>query len=197
VNRRMGSRGDRRIRSEGAGIDMNDFGRHSWVFGDLTALGSVIASVDREALDAYALGEESCGLLVGPASEPQRIDGIIPMVNRASALHKLDPVAYPRTGRSYFDVDSLKFEVARRRGESAGRPVKVLYHSHVDAGAYFSATDAEVARMGHTEPPWDLAYLVTSVVGGRIAGRALYIWDARKRDFVESHLEVIEEVPGL
>ena len=27
-------------------------------------------------------------------------------------------------------------------GESSGRPIKVIYHSHCDAGAYFSAEDA-------------------------------------------------------
>ena len=38
---------------------------------------------------------------------------------------------------------------ARRR--PTGDPVKVLYHSHLDAGAYFSPTDAAVMSMG--EPP--------------------------------------------
>ncbi|MGA2449391.1 MAG: Mov34/MPN/PAD-1 family protein [Polyangiaceae bacterium] len=176
---------------------MRDSTQHSWVLGDLVACSSVIESVDREGLNAYARGEESCGLLVGPASEPRRLDGFVPMVNRATALHELDPLAYPRTGRTYFDIDSRKFEAAVRRGESEGRPVKVLYHSHVDSGAYFSPMDAEVATMGRGEPPWDLAYLVTSVVYGRVAGRALYIWDSDKRDFVESHIEVIEETPEL
>ena len=73
-------------------------------------------------------------------------------------------------------------EVRRRRAtprRASGRPVKVLYHSHLDAGAYFSPTDAAVMSMG--EPPaieggprspwapgpaWPLAFLVTSVVKG-------------------------------
>jgi hypothetical protein len=70
--------------------------------------------------------------------------------------------------------------------------VKVLYHSHLDVGAYFSPTDAEVAKMGQDEPPWDLAYLVTSVRGGEVDDRKLFVWDPARRGFVESRLEVDE-----
>ena len=75
------------------------------------------------------------------------------MVNRANKLHRLDPETYPRTGRMYFDIDPMKFERAIEQGEASGEPVKVLYHSHLDVGAYFSATDAAAAKMGGGEPP--------------------------------------------
>jgi proteasome lid subunit RPN8/RPN11 len=68
----------------------------------------------------------------------------------------------------------------------------VLYHSHLDVGAYFSATDAEVAKMGQHEPPWELAYLVTSVRSGEVDDRKLFVWDVGSRSFVESRLEVEE-----
>ena len=151
---------------------------------------AVLEAVHDEARRAYERDEESCGFLVGPRDDARRIDGLVPMVNRANALHRLDPDAYPRTGRTYFDIDSMKFEAAIRRGELEGRPVKVLYHSHLDVGAYFSATDAEVAKMGQGEPPWDLAYLVTSVRGGRVDDQKLFVWEPASRTFVESALEV-------
>jgi len=66
----------------------------------------------------------------------------------------------------------------------------VLYHSHLDAGAYFSETDAAVAKMGQGEPPWDLAYLVTSVRSARVDDQKLFIWDPASGTFVESALEV-------
>lgn len=172
---------------------MSDAGKHPWVGGNLVIGASVLARVDEEARRAYASDEESCGFLVGPATEPKRLDGIVPMVNRANRLHELDPEQYPRTGRTYFDIDSMKFENAIRRGEAEGRPVKVLYHSHVEAGAYFSTTDAEVAKMGRGEPPWDLAYLVTSVRGGEVDDRKLFVWDPAKQDFIPSRLEVDED----
>jgi proteasome lid subunit RPN8/RPN11 len=169
---------------------MRDVKKHPWVEGRLVVTRGVLERVDEEARRAYALDEESCGFLVGPADDGPRLDAIVPMVNRANALHRLDPEAYPRTARTYFDIDSMKFESAIRRGEAEGRPVKVLYHSHLDAGAYFSPTDAEVAKMGQGEPPWDLAYLVTSVREGVVDDRRLFVWDPLEKAFVESPLEV-------
>jgi [CysO sulfur-carrier protein]-S-L-cysteine hydrolase len=171
---------------------MRDETKHPWVLGGLVIPKSVLDRVSEEARLAYGRDEESCGFLVGPAAQGRRIDGIVPMVNRANALHRLDPEQYPRTGRTYFDIDSMKFEKEIRRGEAEGRPVKVLYHSHLDVGAYFSATDAEVAKMGQGEPPWDLAYLVTSVRVGKVDDRKLFIWDPVGKAFVESGLEVEE-----
>ena len=172
---------------------MRDANEHPWVTGDLVVARRLLRKVDDEARGAYERGEESCGFLVGPAAEGRRLDGIVPMVNRANALHRMDPEQYPRTGRTYFDIDSMKFEAAIRRGTAEGRPVKVLYHSHLDVGAYFSPTDAEVAKMGQGEPPWDLAYLVTSVREGQVDGRKLFVWDPPGREFVESRLEVEED----
>ena len=51
----------------------------------------------------------------------------------------------------YFAFNEKKFADAVDASAREGRPVKVLYHSHLDAGAYFSPTDAAVMSMG--EPP--------------------------------------------
>jgi proteasome lid subunit RPN8/RPN11 len=171
---------------------MRDVKKHPWVQGDLVILRSVLDAVEEEARRAYAGDEESCGFLVGPAADARKVDGIVPMINRANALHRLDPESYPRTGRTYFDIDSMKFEAAIRQGDLQGRPVKVLYHSHLDVGAYFSATDAEVAKMGQGQPPWDLAYLVTSVREGRVDDRKLFVWDPASGSFTESRFDVAE-----
>jgi len=164
--------------------------KHTWSKGGLSLHESVLAKVDEEARAAYLRDEESCGFLLGPESEPREIDGILPMVNRANALHALDPEAYPRTGRMYFDIDGLAFEKKVRAQALEGRPVKVLYHSHLDVGAYFSPTDAAAATMGGDEPPYDLAYLVTSVRGGDgapvVDDHKLFVWDGPTRSFVES-----------
>lgn len=171
---------------------MRDIESHPWAAGNLVVGRSVLDLVDQEARAAYQRDEESCGFLVGPIAEARRVDGIVPMVNRANMLHRLDPEQYPRTGRTYFDVDSMKFENAIARQASERRPVKVLYHSHLDVGAYFSATDAEVAKMGQGEPPWDISYLVTSVRGGAVDDRKLFVWNADAGTFEESPLEVDE-----
>src|ERR1700722_8313790 len=168
---------------------MRDVMKHPWIDGDLVIAKSVLDAVSEEARRAYARDEGGWGFLVGPADRGRRVDGIVPMVNRANALHRLDPEQYPRTGRTYFDIDSMKFEGAIRRGEAEARPVKVLYRSHLDVGAYFSPTDAEVAKMGQGEPPWDLAYLVTSVRGGEVDDRKPFVWNAGGGTCEESPLE--------
>jgi [CysO sulfur-carrier protein]-S-L-cysteine hydrolase len=172
---------------------MAEVSQHPWVTGDLVVARRILRDVDAQARASYERDEESCGFLVGPAAEARRLDGIVPMVNRANALHRLDPEQYPRTGRTYFDIDSMKFEKAIHHGAAEGRPVKVLYHSHLDVGAYFSPTDAEVAKMGRDEPPWALAYLVTSIRKGQVDDRKLFVWEPARREFVESRLEVEED----
>lgn len=170
---------------------MTDATKHPWIQGNLRVARAVIERVDEEARAAYGRDEESCGLLLGPSADALLVDEVVPMENRANKLHKLDPETYPRTGRMYFDIDPLKFERAVRAGEGNGRPVKVLYHSHLDVGAYFSPTDASAATMGGDAPTYDLAYLVTSVRAGEVDERKLFIWDAASRGFVETTLEIV------
>jgi len=114
------------------------------------------------------------------------------MENRANKLHALDPETYPRTGRMYFDIDPLKFERAIERGEKDGAPVKVLYHSHLDVGAYFSDTDAAAAKMGGDAPAYDLAYIVVSVRAAQVDDYKLFLWSPSARAFVEGSLVVRE-----
>jgi proteasome lid subunit RPN8/RPN11 len=171
---------------------MRDESKHPWVKGNLVIARRVLDQVFEEARAAYARDEESCGFLVGPASDPHAVDGAVPMENRANKLHKLDPETYPRTGRMYFDIDPMKFDKEIRAREAAGAPVKVLYHSHLDVGAYFSETDASAATMGGSEPSYDLAYLVTSVRGGEVDAHKLFVWEPEARRFVESELSLHE-----
>ena len=163
----------------------------AWTEGHLRITRSVISRVDEEAVAAFGRDEESCGLLLGPEGYPLFVDELVPMENRANKLHKLDPETYPRRGRMYFDIDPMKFERAVRAGASNGRPVKVLYHSHLDCGAYFSETDAAAMTMGGDAPTYDLAYLVTSVRDGAVDDRKLFIWDDASRSFVETTLTIV------
>jgi proteasome lid subunit RPN8/RPN11 len=108
------------------------------------------------------------------------------MPNLANRYHQLDPETYPRKGNMYFLLDARKFQKAIEEGEASGRPVKVLWHSHLDVGAYFSETDAAAANMGGAEPANDLAYLVTSVRKGVVDDHKLFVWSEASRSFVEA-----------
>lgn len=170
---------------------MSDETRHPWIKGGLRAPRAVIDRIDEEARAAFARDEECCGLVLGPTDDALFVDEVVPMQNRANKLHALDPETYPRTGRMYFDIDPLKFERAVAAGETNGRPVKILYHSHLDAGAYFSDTDAAAATMGGDAPTYDLAYLVTSVRASGVDDRKLFVWNDADRTFVETTLAIV------
>jgi len=171
---------------------VHDPSKSPWIRGDLSIPRSLLDAVEREARDAYARDEEACGLLVGPRDTPLSVDAIVPMENRANKLHALDPESFPRTGRMYFDIDPMKFQKKVAAARAEGRPAKVLYHSHLDVGAYFSETDAQAATMGGEGPTYDLAYLVTSVRAGSVDEHRLFVWDEAARAFVPSRLTVID-----
>jgi proteasome lid subunit RPN8/RPN11 len=172
---------------------MRDPVKHPWITGNLVIPKPLLDRVYTEARAAYSRDEESCGLLVGRAEEPLVLDGIIPLENRANKLHAKDPESYPRTGRMYFDINPMVFARELRDGEAANRPVKVLYHSHLDAGAYFSETDAATATMGGDEPAYDVAYLVTSVYAGEVRAHELFVWSLTAHAFVPGGLRIVQE----
>ena len=167
-----------------------DAERHPWVRGNVTVPRHVIETLTAEAVAAYARDEEACGYLTGPTADALACDQAHVLPNLANKYHALDPEGYPRTGRTYFLIDSRKFQRAIEEGEPGGRPVKVLWHSHLDVGAYFSETDAAAANMGGDAPANDLAYLVTSVRAGEVDEHRLFVWDEATRAYVESPLTV-------
>ncbi len=177
-------------------------GDSPWTMGGLRITRAAILALEADARAAYARDEEACGYLRGPASDGPLCDETVALVNTANKLHAVDPETYFRTGRTFFSFNEKRFDDAVAASRREERPVKVLYHSHLDAGAYFSPTDAAVLSMG--EPPaaegapivmgpgpaWPLAFLVTSVRGGVVDDHRLFVWDERGRAFVESRFTV-------
>ena len=173
-------------------------GENAWIHGDLRITRAALRGVEEDALACYARDEEACGYLRGPAGEPLACDEQVRLQNLANKLHALDPERYFRTGRTYFEFDTRRFGKAVEASIAEGRPVKVLYHSHLDTGAYFSPTDRAAMSMGDMPeveggpvrmgdgPAWPLAFLVVSVREGQIAEHRLFVWDAGARDFVAS-----------
>jgi proteasome lid subunit RPN8/RPN11 len=164
-----------------------------WVLGALTIDAGVLAEVEAHALAEYP--SEACGLLFGPAADPARVDGARREVNEADRYHRLDPQRFPRTSRTYFKMNELHALRSFDEGARAGRPVKVVYHSHCDAGAYFSAEDAATfAPEGALA--WPAAFLVVSVVGDgeggapRVADRRLWVHEPDTGTFRESPFTV-------
>jgi proteasome lid subunit RPN8/RPN11 len=147
----------------------------------------ILTPVEREAIRTQAAQEypfESCGVILRRADERR----LLPCHNAQNELHARDPARYPRDARTAYYIDPkdlLRIGDLERQGFS----VAVIYHSHVDAGAYFSETDRRQALVGG-EPAYPGAvYVVTSVMRGAVDAMTAFRWDATRRDFVSMELE--------
>jgi proteasome lid subunit RPN8/RPN11 len=146
----------------------------------------VLTAAEQEAIRAQAVEEypfESCGVILARGGERR----LLRCRNAQNELHARDPVRYPRDARTAYYIDPkdlLRIGDLERQGFG----VAVIYHSHVDAGAYFSETDRRQAVMGG-EPAYPEAfYVVTSVVRGAVDAVAAFRWEATRRDFVPTEL---------
>ena len=163
-----------------------------WVGGGVVFTKAAIDAIDADVQRGLAADEECCGLVAGPSADAFRADTVLAFENRANKLHQIDPETFTRTGREYFDMHPMKFARAVEEGAKGGAPVKVLYHSHLDCGAYFSETDAAAATGNSSAPLYPLAYLVVSVrAGGLIDDRKLFVWHPATSTFVEAPFTVL------
>lgn len=142
-----------------------------WLEAPLSISRSVLAAVDEHAIAEYP--NESCGFLTGPASSALFVDKAVRAVNLADKYHKADPETFPRTAREYYTIDARVIQRTFDEGERAGQPVKLIYHSHCDCGAYFSQTDQDAAAPDG-QLAYPVAWLVTSVVDGVVKDRKVF-----------------------
>ncbi len=149
-----------------------------------------------EAMHAHARGaypEECCGLIVGPAGEDASLR-LLPCRNLQNEMHAKDPQAYPRTARRAFLIDPFEFERILKEAEEAGESLRGIFHSHPDEEAYFSKEDEAAAVPFGDVPSFpDAEHVVMSVREGVVRGQKVFAWDAGRKAFVESALEIYGE----
>lgn len=163
--------------------------RKPWIAGDLAITQAAIEAIYAHAKEAYP--SECCGFVAGPADEVARCDEAIREVNEADKYHRLDPVVFPRTSRTYFKINELRAARAFERGEASGRPIKVIYHSHCDAGSYFSAEDAATFA-SEGQLMWPCAFVVVSVVDGEPRGHQLWVHVPGTNEFREAAIRTVD-----
>jgi len=162
-------------------------GERPWVSGNLVIARQVLDEIHAHALEGYP--SESCGFASGPAGDPLRVDASVRQENEADKFHELDPATFPRTSRTYFKINELRAAKAFDGGDASGQPIKVIYHSHCDAGAYFSKEDSSTfASEGMLM--WPCAFVVVSVMQGKIADTKLWVHVPDSDEFRESTLTV-------
>ena len=150
-----------------------------------------ITAQERDAIRSQAAEEypfESCGVILIRGSERR----LVRCRNAQNELHARDPERYPRDARTAYYIDP-KDLLRIGELERDGFAVAVIYHSHIDAGAYFSETDRRQALVGG-EPAYPSAlYVVTSVVGGRVDAMAAFRWNGVDFARVEIPVETRDE----
>jgi adenylyltransferase/sulfurtransferase len=109
----------------------------------------VLDEIYRHAREGYP--EEVCGLVIAD-DEVRRCE------NRQNALHAEDPEHFPRDARTAYNLGAKDLFFLDKSLKSARR-VTLIYHSHVDVGAYFSDEDARAAA-----PDGELLYPVDYLV---------------------------------
>jgi proteasome lid subunit RPN8/RPN11 len=149
---------------------------------------AVLAAAFRAARAAFPA--ECCGWMTGPAGAGVA-DGLRPCANAqgggdhpsAGAAARTDETAYVIAGD-----DLLAFARAFRDPS----PPQILYHSHPNGRAYFSATDREVATSPWGDgPAYPVQQLVVGLDGERVVEVALFAWSDADNGFVE-----VARLPG-
>jgi proteasome lid subunit RPN8/RPN11 len=145
----------------------------------------VLADIYAHARTTYP--EECCGFLLGPHGSPA-IDEVRRCVNEQNRYHALDPQRFPRTARTAYYLGGKDLRVLLE-SLSSQRPVKIIYHSHPDVGAYFSAEDTRAALGREPDatatPQYPVDHIVIDAQADHVAGAKLFRWDPPQRAFMQ------------
>ena len=125
---------------------------------------------------------ECCGIVYGPKGAPVA-DRAVACANIQDRLHVQDPARHPRDARTAYNLDAPDL-FAMNKSLRGDAPAKIVYHSHVDVGAYFSATDQEVAQFDG-EPAFPVDYIVIDVKADGVHGAKQFAWDDATKKYVE------------
>jgi len=137
------------------------------------------------AIYAHARREhplECCGIIYGPRDQPVA-DRATACENIQNRLHAEDPARFTRDARTAYNLDARDL-FAMQRSLRGDAPAKIVYHSHVEVGSYFSETDQEAARFDG-EPAYPVEYLVVDVRADGTRGARQFAWSDADRTYVE------------
>jgi proteasome lid subunit RPN8/RPN11 len=148
--------------------------------------GRLLNEIYTHALEIHP--EECCGLLTGKRAG--RFDAVHRCRNVMTLRHRENPVAYPRGGQYAFHMEGDDYVQVLKEAEAAGERVTGIYHSHVEAGAYFSDLDQEFA-LQELFPFPKVDHIVVSVVERVVKGVAAFRWVSSEGRF-EGRTLVVE-----
>jgi len=126
---------------------------------------------EKLAIECHAEAEyplEACGGIVTKGSDHR----LLPWRNIHDEPHKGFCVHYD-------DLRQLALL------QELGWELRVIYHSHIDAGDHFSQTDKDQALANGRPYYPNVTHVVVSVRKGEVASIASYRWDDSRRDFLK------------
>ena len=154
------------------------------------------ASIRRASMDAIVAQAERefpfecCGFIVG--DNEGSVEEVRPIANIQNRMHAKDPAAFPRDARTAFLMEPKEHLTVMNEVDRRKLALLIVYHSHPDHDAYFSATDrGQACSFDPTEPDYpDTVYLVMSIRAGKFARAAAFAWDSEKKEFAETTLTI-------
>ena len=131
---------------------------------------------------------ETCGILIGPKKDPEKVTGVFSCRNVQDDYHARDPQGFPRTSATAYFIDPRDLLRVQREARKNECEMRVIYHSHINAGAYFSEEDQRMA-LSEGEPAYPgVSYLVVSVKENKVGEAALFAWDPKTWTFLRTPL---------
>src|SRR6202521_125645 len=154
------------------------------------------ASIRRASMDAIVAQAERefpfecCGFIIG--DNDNAVEDVRPIANIQNAMHAKDPAAFPRDARTAFLMEPKEHLAVMNEVDRRKLTLRVVYHSHPDHDAYFSPTDrAQACLFDPGEPDYpDTAHIVMSIRRGKFVRAAAFVWDAARKEFVETTLDI-------
>ena len=125
---------------------------------------------------------ECCGIIFGPKADDSA-DRARACRNIQDDLHAADPATHTRDATTAYNLDAGDL-FALQKSLRSDTPAKIVYHSHVEVGAYFSDTDQAAARFDD-EPNYPVEYVVIDVAAAGVRGAAQFAWDDEAKRYVE------------
>lgn len=124
---------------------------------------------------------ECCGLILEhPQTKNFRFR---PCRNIQNTQHRENKAVFPRTARTAYWIDSKDLVDVQKEIRESGEKIAFIYHSHIDAPAYFSLEDKTMAVMDGEPLYPETDYLVLSVCSGKARDWKIFRWDSRLKDY--------------
>ncbi|MBI4115228.1 MAG: M67 family metallopeptidase [Candidatus Omnitrophica bacterium] len=133
---------------------------------------------------------ETCGILIGPKSDQGVVTKIYACRNVQDEYHHEDPISFPRTARAAYFIDPKDLLKIQKESRQKNCEMRVIYHSHCDAGAYFSEEDQRIA-LSEGKPTYPgVSYIVVSVQKGKAGEASLFAWNEKEKGFEKKNLRL-------